>query len=131
MQSIIHKIKIIFVFSLLISLIISCNIKTEFENQTVLKINLIDKKSRHLRINMFDTIVVRKQEIGYLKKTFEKVGEYITDSEGSVKIEIDTSKIYDISVSGKNIYGGDIYYPVYLKSVKEVNIEVISIENSD
>lgn len=51
------------------------------------------------------------------------------DSMGSVKIKIDTTKIYDISVSGLNVLGGDMYYPGHLKDGQEVNIVVKSFEN--
>jgi len=129
MQSIIHKVVVVVCASFLSLLIVNCKGKSDLENQITITINSIDKKTKQRRINMFDTVVVRKEGIGYLKKTFDKVGEYVTDSTGSVKIKIDSSKICDISVSGLNVLGGDMYYPGYLKDGQEVNIEVFSIEN--
>ncbi|OCB75401.1 hypothetical protein [Flavobacterium crassostreae] len=103
--------------------------KDDSKNQITITINSVDKETKQRRVNKFDTVVVRKEGIGYLMKTFDKVGQYVTDSTGSVKIRIDSSKICDISVSGLNVLGGDMYNPGYLKDGQEVNIEVISIEN--
>lgn len=106
----------------------NCIGKSDLENQIIITVNSIDKKSKKPRVNLFDTVVVRKEGIGLLKKTFVKYGEYVTDSSGSVKIKIDSSKIYDISISGLNVLGGDIYYPGNLKNCQEINIEVFSID---
>ncbi|MDR7209619.1 hypothetical protein [Flavobacterium piscis] len=129
MQLNILKEKIVICISIMFLLILSCNKKNDLENQITIKINSIDSKTKQPRINMFDHVVVRKEGIGYLMKTFDKVGEYITDSTGSVKIKIDSTKIYDISVTGLNVLGGDMYYPGHLKDGQEVNIEVVSLEN--
>lgn len=102
-----------------------CNEKKDSENQITITIRPIDSKTKRPRINMFDTIVIRKQGIGYLIKTFNKVGEYITDSTGTVNIKVDSTKIYDISVFGLNGSGGEIYYPGNLKNGQEVDIEII------
>ncbi len=129
MRSRILKLEIV-VFASLFSLLISnCNMKDDSKNQITITINSVDKETKQRRVNKFDTVVVRKEGIGYLMKTFDKVGQYVTDSTGSVKIRIDSSKICDISVSGLNVLGGDMYNPGYLKDGQEVNIEVISIEN--
>ena len=107
----------------------NCKEKSDLENQITITINSIDKETKKRRVNLFDTVVVRKEGIGLLKKTFDKVGEYVTDSTGSVKVKIDSSKIFDISISGLNVLGSDVYYPGYLKDGQEVNVEVFSIEN--
>jgi hypothetical protein len=129
MQSRILKLEIVVFASLLSLLISNCNMKDDSKNQITITINSVDKETKQRRVNKFDTVVVRKEGIGYLMKTFDKVGQYVTDSTGSVKIRIDSSKICDISVSGLNVLGGDMYNPGYLKDGQEVNIEVISIEN--
>lgn len=128
MQSRILKLEIVVFASLLSLLISNCNMKDDSKNQITITINSVDKETKQRRVNKFDTVVVRKEGIGYLMKTFDKVGQYVTDSTGSVKIRIDSSKIYDISVSGLNVLGGDMYNPGYLKDDQEVNIEVISLE---
>jgi hypothetical protein len=129
MQSRIIKLKI-FVFASLLSLFISnCNMKDDLKNQITITVNSVDKETKQRRVNKFDTVIVRKEGIGYLMKTFDKFGQYVTDSTGSVKIKIDSSKISDISVSGLNVLGGDTYNPGYLKDGQEINIEVISIGN--
>jgi hypothetical protein len=129
MQSRILKLEIVVFASFLSLLISNCNMKDDSKNQITITINSVDKETKQRRVNKFDTVVVRKEGIGYLMKTFDKVGQYVTDSTGSVKIRIDSSKICDISVSGLNVLGGDMYNPGYLKDGQEVNIEVISIEN--
>ena len=127
MQSIITKIELIICYSLVLILFVNCKKVSDFENQITITINSIDKKTKQRRINMFDNVVVRKEGIGFLKKTFNKVGEYVTDAKGSVKIQIDASKICDISVSGLNVLGGDMFYPGNLNDGQEINIEVFSI----
>lgn len=129
MQSKILKMGIVLCVSLVAILNLNCKGKGDLEDQITITINSIDKETKQRRINKFDTVVVRKEGIGYLTKAFDKIGEYVTDSTGSVKIKIDYSKICDISVSGLNVLGGDMYYPGYLKDGQEVNIEVISLEN--
>lgn len=129
MQSRILKLEI-FVFASLLSLFISnCNMKDDLKNQITITINSVDKETKQRRVNKFDTVIVRKEGIGYFMKTFDKVGQYVTDSMGSVKIKIDPSKICDFSVSGLNVLGGDMYNPGYLKDGQEINIEVVSIRN--
>ncbi len=67
---------------------------------------------------------------GILKKTFVKVREYLVDSTGVVKIKINPSKIIDISVSGSDVLGGDIYYPNTLLPNQEIKIKVIPISKN-
>lgn len=129
MQSKILKISILLCISLLTMLNSNCKGKSDLKNPITITINSIDKETKQRRINKFDTIVVRKEGIGYLTKTFDKVGEYVTDSTGSIKIKINSSKIYDISISGLNVLGGDMFNPGYLKDGQEVNIEVVTFEN--
>ena len=129
MQSKILKTETIIFVYFLILLFMNCKEKSDLENQITITINSIDKETKKRRVNLFDTVVVRKEGIGLLKKTFDKVGEYVTDSTGSVKVKIDSSKIFDISISGLNVLGSDVYYPGYLKDGQEVNVEVFSIEN--
>lgn len=103
---------------------------TNYENKKLIdvKINSVDRGSGKMRNNMFDTIEIRREGKGYLMKTFNEFGEYVTDSTGSVIVKIDSTKITDISVSGENVLGGMIFYPGDLKDGDEVNIEVFLIE---
>lgn len=111
-------------------LIISSLGCTNYENKKLIdvKINSVDRGSGKMRTNMFDTIEIRRERKGYLMKTFNEFGEYVTDSTGSVILKIDSTKITDISVSGENVLGGMIFYPGDLKDGDEVNIEVFLIE---
>ena len=125
-QSNIYKEGVI-IFTLCFTLLfVNCKLKGNLDNQITIKINSIDEKTKKRRINMFDTVEVRKEGFGWLMKTFNVVGVYRTDSTGSVKIKIDSTKISEISVKGLHELGGEMYYPKYLKNNQEVDIEVRS-----
>lgn len=128
MQLNIHKTKLAVCISILALLISNCNRKTDSENQITITINSIDSKSKQRRVNLFDTVEVRKEKFGYLTKTFPVEKKYIMDSMGSVKIKIDTTKLYQIFVLGSKAFGPEMYYPGYLEDGQEINIEVISLE---
>jgi len=110
-------------------LFVNCTWKGNLNNKITIKINSIDEKSKQRRKNMFDTVEVRKEGFGYLMKTFKVVGVYRTDSTGSVKINIDSTKINQIFVSGLHEYGSEMYYPGYLKNNQQVDIEVRSYKD--
>jgi len=122
--------KIVSSISLLALLLLSCDKKTDLESQIIIKVNSVDQQTKQLRVNMFDTVIIKEEGNGYLTKTFSKVGEYTTESTGVVKVKIDPSRICDISVSGLNIYGGDMYYPGHLKDGQVINIEVKTLNNN-
>lgn len=135
MQSNILKTKIVVCISIMFFLISSCNKKNDLENQITIKINSIDSKTKKPRVNAFDTIEVRMRCVGYLMKTFKKVGEYTTDSTGSVKIKLDSTEQYIFLLRGPNIYGSAEFTEAFtkerLKDGQEVNIEVISHISED
>lgn len=124
----IRKTKIVVCISILALLISNCNRKTDSENEITVKINSIDSKTKKRRVNLFDTVEVRKERFGYLTKTFPVEKKYIMDSTGSVKIKIDTTKLYKVFVLGFKAFGPEMYYPGHLKDGQEINIEVISFE---
>lgn len=128
MQLNIRKTKIVVCISVIALLISNCNRKTDSENQITIKINSIDSKTKQRRVNLFDIVEVRKERFGYLTKTFPVEKKYTMDSMGSVKIKIDTTKLYKIFVLGSKAFGPEMYYPGYLKDGQEINIEVISFE---
>ncbi|MRX42021.1 hypothetical protein GJU43_22320 [Flavobacterium sp. LC2016-23] len=70
MQLNIDKTKLAVCISILALLISNCSRKTDSENQITIKINSIDSKSKQRRVNLFDTVEVRKEKFGYLTKTF-------------------------------------------------------------
>jgi hypothetical protein len=119
---------VIFIF-LIIMFITNCKGKDDLEGQITIKINSIDRDTKQHRINAFDTIEVRKEGIGYLMKTFDKVGQYVTDSKGSVKIKIDKMEKYMFLLSRRNYFGSETFEGEFLKNGQEVNIEVFPIEN--
>lgn len=127
MQSDILKTKRVVCIFIMFLLISSCNKKNDLENQITIKINSIDSKSKQRRVNLFDTVEVRKERSGYLMKTFPVENIYIMDSMGSVKIKIDSTKLYKIFVLGYKAFGPEMYYPGHLKDGQEVNIEVIPL----
>ena len=125
MQLGILKIRIIIVLCISVVglLILSCVKKTNMENQITIKINSIDSKTKQYRINALDTIVVKMVKFGYLKKNFVTVGEYITDSTGSVNIKLDSTEEYHISLYGRNVFGWANFKENDLKNCQEINIE--------
>ena len=133
MQSNIHKKNKILGIILLASLVINCKGKNYLENQITIKINLIDSKTKQFRVNKFDTIEVRKESEGYLMKTYNIVGEYVTDSKGSVTIKIDRDAEYRIMLNRRGLFGSESFAKSFnrekLKDGQEVDIEVFSIEN--
>lgn len=129
MQSNTLKIKkAIFIF-LIIIFISNCKGKDDLEGQITIKINSIDRATKQHRIDTFDTIEVRKEGMGYLMKTFDKIGEYVTDSTGSLKIKIDKTEKYMFLLSRRNYFGSETFEGELLKDGQEVNIEVFPIEN--
>ncbi|RYJ37387.1 hypothetical protein NU08_3558 [Flavobacterium anhuiense] len=75
-------------------LILNCKKKSDLENQITVKIKAIDSKTKQYRVNASDTTEIRMVKPGYLKKKFVTVGEYITDSTGSVKVRLDSTEEY-------------------------------------
>jgi hypothetical protein len=129
MQSDTLKTKILMCAPVMFFFISNCNKKTGLENQITIKINSINSKTKLPRANAFDTIVLRKEGIGYLMRTFDEVGEYVTDSTGSVKIKVNSTEDYQISLYGVHFYGSENLYGSHLKDGQEVNIEAFSVEN--
>ncbi|REG96039.1 hypothetical protein C8P67_11111 [Flavobacterium aquicola] len=132
MQSKISKMKIVISISIIALLISNCGRKTDLENQITITITSVDSKTKQRRINTFDTIEVRKEGMGYLMRTYPKVGEYITDSMGSVKIKIDSTDGYRFMLNKKGFYGSESFAEPFtkekLKDGQEINIEAISLE---
>ena len=104
-------------------LITSCKKENDLENQITIKINSIDSKTKQRRVNAFDTIEVRMVKLGFLKKRFVSVGEYITDSTGSVKVKLDHTEEYHISLYGTDVFGWADFKENDFKDGQEVNIE--------
>lgn len=129
MQSNTLKIKNATFFFFIVLLISNCKGKSDSENQISITINMIDSKTKQTRINAFDTIEVRKEGMGYLMKTFDKVEECITDTSGSVKIKIDKTEKYMFLLKRRNYFGSETFVGELLKDGQEVNVEVFSIEN--
>ena len=129
MQSKTLKIKNALLIFFIATLTSTCKGNSDLENQIIIKVNSIDRKTRQFRINVFDTIEVRKEGIGYLMKTFDKVGEYVTDTSGSFKIKIDKTNNYKFLLNRRNYFGSETFVGELLKNGQEVNIEVFSIEN--
>ncbi|WDF65353.1 hypothetical protein [Flavobacterium sp. KACC 22763] len=128
-SSVLGAIKLICVF-IFILLFFNCNKKSDSITITV---HSIDSKTKLPRLKTFDTIEVRTEGFGFIKKTFKKVAEYTTDSTGSVKIMLDGTEGYNFLLRGPNIYGSAEFSEAFtkekLKDGQEVNIEVISLDN--
>ena len=123
--------QILYIF--IISLIMSCTKKGYPENFITIKVTSIDNKSKQHRINTFDTIEVRKEGVGCITKTYAKIGEYVTDSTGSVNIKIDRSGGYRFMLRRRGFYGSESFAEPFtkdkLKDGQDIYIEVVSLEN--
>ncbi len=113
---------------------LNCNNNNSFKNSITIKINSIDKNTKQQRLNMFDTIEVRKEYFGYLKKTYKIVGKHVLNSKGSIKIKIDSTQGYRFFINGVDgAYGTENFTKGFtkekLKDGQEINIEVFSLEN--
>jgi|APLak6261698768_1056241.scaffolds.fasta_scaffold47930_1 hypothetical protein len=122
------KMKIIFWTFITALLFLNCDRKTELDNQITIKVNSIDSKTKQPRRNVFDTIDVRIESIGFPTKRFPKIAEYVTDSSGSVKIKIDRTEKYLLLLGGPYIYGSEDIIGEKFKDDQEVTIEVIHLE---
>jgi hypothetical protein len=129
MQSNTFKTKILLYTSVMFFLILSCNKKTDLNNQITLKLNSIDSKTKQNRLNTFDTIEIRIKKFGFPSWRFVKVGECVTDSTGSVKIKIDRTEEYTFLLGRRNYFGSETFAGELLKDGQVVNLEVFSIEN--
>ncbi|MDO5616047.1 MAG: hypothetical protein Q4G16_07645 [Cruoricaptor ignavus] len=82
---------------------------------------------------MYDTIVVRKEGFGFLKKTYFIIGEYVTDSMGSTKVKVDPNEEYRFMLKRKGFYGSESFAEPFTKEKlqegQNINIEAISLEN--
>ena len=123
MQSSLPYTKILVYVSVMFFLISSCKKGNDLENQITIKINSIDSETKLPRVNTFDTIEVRMVKFGFLKKRFVEVAEHITDSTGSVKIKLDCTEEYNISLYGTGVFGWADFTETDLKDGQEVIIE--------
>ncbi len=121
---------IIMINLLLLILFLLCDSKSNLKNQITIAINSIDKASKQRRINMFDTVEISEESGGFFKKSFKIVGEFKTDSAGSVKVKVDPNKICNMYVKGFNVSGGTMYMSGKLKNGQELNIEVNFFKNN-
>ncbi|TBX65196.1 hypothetical protein EZL74_12450 [Flavobacterium silvisoli] len=128
MRSRILKPKILVLVYIITLVIFSCNRKNDLENQITIKINSIDRKTKLPRTNVFDTIEVRIESIGFPAKRFPKIAEYVTDSSGSVKIKIDRDEKYLLLLSVPYFYGSEDIVGKNLKDGQEINMEVFHPE---
>ncbi len=128
-SNVLGAIKLICVFISAL-LFFNCNKKSD---SITITIHSIDSKTKLPRLKTFDTIEVRKEGFGFIKKTFKKVAEYTTDSTGSVKIMLDGTEGYNFMLRGPNIYGSAKFSEAFtkekLKDGQEVSIEVISLDD--
>lgn len=125
--------KITFYIFLLFLYTSNCIGKNNSENQITIKVNVIDSETNKPRLNLQDTIEVRKEEFSHLIRTYNKVGEYITDSLGSVKVTIDYNKGYKFILVRRGFYGSESFAEPFtkdrLKDGQEINIKAIPIEH--
>ena len=117
--------------SILGLLVSNCNKKADLENQIIITVKSIDQFTKQPRVNAFDTIEIRKGEFGYLMRKYVEVGEFITDSLGEVKINLDRSERYRFTLYGNHVFSSAEFAEDELKNGQEVIIEVVPPEKRE
>lgn len=117
-------------FFLNIIILSSCNNQNTLNNITVL-LKVIDSETKQPRIG--DRVVVRKiKKPVFSMWQFVKVGEYVTDHNGEVKILLSNKKNYRISTFGsKHAFGYAEFIEEELKNNQKIIIEVVAPEKKN
>lgn len=119
--------KVLKLFFLNFIILFSCNNQhTNTLNNITVLVKVIDSETKQPRTG--DRVDVRKiKKPLFSMWQFVKIGEYITDDKGQVKIVINNKKGYRISSFGLNHAFGSVEFTEgELKNNQEIIIEVVS-----
>jgi hypothetical protein len=96
--------------------------KSNLENQITITIRSIDSETKQPRTK--DTVEIEMGKWGIPMRRYVKVGQYITDSLGLVKINIDCTERYVFNIYGSHVYSFVEFAEDKLKNGQQVIIEV-------
>lgn len=114
---------LIFIFTLILA---NYNRKSDLENQITLTISSIDSETKQPRPK--DTVEIRMGKWGIPMRRYVKVGQYITDSLGLVKVNLDCTERYVFNIYGLHVYSFAEFDEDELKNGQQVIIEVVPPE---
>lgn len=115
-------IMLIFFFMLLIG----CNNSTK-ENEIQVTIKVVDSYTQKPRVN--DRVEVRMGAWGFPTRRYVEVGQYFTDSLGTVSMNLDKNERYSFMTFGpQHAFGSDEYKKGELKDQQQVVIKVVPPE---
>lgn len=104
---------------------INCsNPGTELKNKISITVKVVDSETKQPRMN--DSLTIRQGTWGIPVRRYIKVGKYITDSLGQVRIDLNKQERYSFEVDGPRFaFGSDEYAKGELKNGQTVIIQVV------
>lgn len=107
---------------------INCsNPGTELKNKISITVKVVDSETKQPRMN--DSLTIRQGTWGIPVRRYIKVGKYITDSLGQVRIDLDQKERYSLEIDGSHhAFGSDEYAKGELKNNQVVVIQVVPPE---
>lgn len=122
----INKYVKLFFLSLILS---SCfNKNTDMRDQINISIKVVDSYTKLPRIN--DTVKIRRAKWGIPMRRYVKIGQYITNSSGIVKVTLSKKERYSFSTYGSKYANGSTEYgEEELNDNDQIIIEVIPPTN--
>ncbi|SFN48530.1 hypothetical protein SAMN05421594_2927 [Chryseobacterium oleae] len=107
-------------------LLIGCNNSTK-ENEIQVTIKVVDSYTQKPRVN--DRVEVRMGAWGFPTRRYVEVGQYFTDSLGTVSMNLDKNERYSFMTFGpQHAFGSDEYKKGELKDQQQVVIKVVPPE---
>ncbi|WP_223608901.1 hypothetical protein [Chryseobacterium sp. OSA05B] len=107
-------------------LLIGCSNSTK-ENEIKVTIKVVDSYTQKPRVN--DRVEVRMGSWGFPTRKYVEVGQYFTDSLGTVSMNLDKRERYSFMTFGpQHAFGSDEYAKGDLKDQQQVVIEVVPPE---
>lgn len=103
-------------------LLIGCS-SSENNDQIKVTVKVIDSETRQPRVN--DTVTIRQAKWG-IPRRYVEVGQYVTDSLGSITLRINKVNRYSFETDGPNFaFGSDEYGEGELKNNQQIVIKVV------
>ena len=122
----IKKIIVLCILFIPLTIVIICNKKTDLENQITITLRSIDSETKQPRPK--DTVEIEMGKWGIPMRRYVKVGQYITDSLGLVKINLDRSERYRFNLYGSHVSSFAEFAEDELKNGQKITIEVVPPE---
>ncbi|MES2545676.1 MAG: hypothetical protein V4589_10650 [Bacteroidota bacterium] len=102
------------------------NKKSDLKNQITVTVKVIDKYTRQPKSK--DTVEIRIGKPAFPMRKYVKVGKYITDSLGIVKVNLNYNERYSFTTVGFDTFASIEFAEGELKDGQKVIIEVVPPE---